>query len=354
MIAFNCPKCRTVVRRQHHESGTKVPCPSCGQRLQVPQVQEPESPTIMGELVFPASSVPKVPSSAATVRCTCPHCQAVIKAPAKTAGIRAPCPRCKLLVEIPVPKAEPLANVPLETPALLPQTPPPPPVLQETRWFVHASGSEAGTKPLGPYVLEELLQFVSEGRLARQDLLCEEGTEDWVPASTVKGLGILPPAPVAPEQRRKKGSAAKPPDNVFGKVANSVARIFVGTVVSIVLGFLLLAGVTYWMSLSSPKELIIGHWQSQEADLSKRGSMVFHKDGRVDVVPPKDKLISTPVQMTYHFVDDQTIEMIFLPGQYPEAVNRSVRLQVKFPSKDEMITTWPDGTPIVCRRVTAR
>ncbi|MBL8792740.1 MAG: paraquat-inducible protein A, partial [Planctomycetia bacterium] len=37
MIAFTCPKCQHQLTRHDNEAGSKIPCPACGQRLQVPQ-----------------------------------------------------------------------------------------------------------------------------------------------------------------------------------------------------------------------------------------------------------------------------------------------------------------------------
>src|SRR5437660_12808483 len=35
-IKFNCPRCQAPLEAMSIEAGTKKPCPSCGQRLQVP------------------------------------------------------------------------------------------------------------------------------------------------------------------------------------------------------------------------------------------------------------------------------------------------------------------------------
>lgn len=48
MIAFSCPRCNHGVTRHESEAGSKVACPSCGQRLQVPQ--SPHDKTLLGQL----------------------------------------------------------------------------------------------------------------------------------------------------------------------------------------------------------------------------------------------------------------------------------------------------------------
>jgi hypothetical protein len=173
---------------------------------------------------------------AKTIRCACPHCQAVIKAPAKAAGTRASCPRCGLKVEIPVPKAEPIQVVNVEEPltpvaAHLPALPPPPERVApqalhfrstsasrrcprslgllppaapgvSSRWFVWGTGADSTTKANGPFTLLELQHFVQEGRVVAGDLVCSEGSQDWVPAESVRGLAlqqVQPPTPPPPQ-----------------------------------------------------------------------------------------------------------------------------------------------------------
>src|SRR5262245_959584 len=40
-IKYNCPRCQTPLEAPASEAGTKKPCPSCGQRLQVPAAPPP-------------------------------------------------------------------------------------------------------------------------------------------------------------------------------------------------------------------------------------------------------------------------------------------------------------------------
>lgn len=257
MIAFNCPKCKIELRRQDHESGNKVPCPSCGQRLQVPQGPEQESQTIMGELLFPAAAAAtQAPILPATIRCVCPHCQAVIKAPPKAAGNRAPCPRCRLPVEIPVPRAELLE----ESPA----TPEPAEVLSipqptQKRWFVYGSGTDEATKPFGPFPIEQLQEFVTERRLLRDDFLCEEGGEVWISAYSLSEL-IFKSGPANTTMRQRlpvkkrvtKKSPAETEPSADAGLATSVARIFIGTILGCFGLTVLLIGLMLYADSSRP------------------------------------------------------------------------------------------------------
>lgn len=158
MIAFTCPACTMLLNVHDDQAGTKVPCPSCGQRLRVPQCPESESPTIMGKLVLPTSRTSAPDEGARTIRCVCPHCQAIIKAPPKAAGAKAPCPRCSLLVEIPVPKAghveEPLTVIPVRSSAT-PIAPPPATLpLEPPSMLARNTPPNQQTQPLVPLVCQ--------------------------------------------------------------------------------------------------------------------------------------------------------------------------------------------------------
>ena len=49
MIRFACPRCRAVLEQPDSGGGTKMTCPSCGQRLQVPA--SAENKTVLGDLM---------------------------------------------------------------------------------------------------------------------------------------------------------------------------------------------------------------------------------------------------------------------------------------------------------------
>jgi len=127
MISFSCSACRAKLQRQDGEAGTTVLCPSCNQKLLVPtpprladktmlgELQATDNRTLLGELQpAPVARVQTRPaaqpasaaiSSASLIRCSCPHCNAVINADPRSAGTRSSCPSCGCPVEIPLPKA---------------------------------------------------------------------------------------------------------------------------------------------------------------------------------------------------------------------------------------------------------
>ncbi|MEY3142073.1 MAG: hypothetical protein RLY21_566 [Planctomycetota bacterium] len=50
----------------------------------------------------------------------------------------------------------------------------------------------------GPYTIEELRGFAAEGRVTNMTQLCQEGTQDWVSATTMLGVGLGGTPPIAP------------------------------------------------------------------------------------------------------------------------------------------------------------
>src|SRR5262249_47262394 len=48
-IRFACPRCGIAVEAASDQAGAKMPCPSCGQRLQVPE--DPLQQTIVGQVL---------------------------------------------------------------------------------------------------------------------------------------------------------------------------------------------------------------------------------------------------------------------------------------------------------------
>jgi hypothetical protein len=61
-IHFSCPRCHTPQQAPDGNAGVKTTCPTCGQRLQVPEPSRPTSKTVLGKLTpDPApGSVPEV------------------------------------------------------------------------------------------------------------------------------------------------------------------------------------------------------------------------------------------------------------------------------------------------------
>lgn len=123
MIAFTCRTCSTVLDRPDSEAGTKIVCPSCGQRLLVPQAATAEP------AARPASDPARESSSAPVtgndkpdkIRFNCPHCNAAIRASVRKAGASSTCPHCQGPLQVPVPGAsrsfEKITLTPIELPA---------------------------------------------------------------------------------------------------------------------------------------------------------------------------------------------------------------------------------------------
>jgi predicted Zn finger-like uncharacterized protein len=117
MIAFTCTHCRTKLQRPDYLAGTPTVCDRCHQRLRTPVARtgpDPE-PFDAGQFLLqadaPASRPKAAATSAASLRFSCPHCQAVIKGKADKAGLRVKCPKCSLPCEVPLPKGQLLDTV---------------------------------------------------------------------------------------------------------------------------------------------------------------------------------------------------------------------------------------------------
>jgi DNA-directed RNA polymerase subunit RPC12/RpoP len=51
MIRYSCPSCKQALSAQDHEAGTKLHCPRCNQRLQIPAPPAPKvAGTVLGKL----------------------------------------------------------------------------------------------------------------------------------------------------------------------------------------------------------------------------------------------------------------------------------------------------------------
>lgn len=112
MITFNCPECKTQLQRHDSEAGAQVPCPGCGQRLEIPQPPDLDpAGTQIGEWQGIQAGLSPRPDRAfdhsrsapagMLIRWSCPHCGARIKTDRLKGGTKAACPRCKLSVDIP-------------------------------------------------------------------------------------------------------------------------------------------------------------------------------------------------------------------------------------------------------------
>jgi hypothetical protein len=71
----------------------------------------------------------------------------------------------------------------------------------------------------GPYTGEQLVEFVKEGRIARESLLWAEGMAEWVRADAVEGLfpAVPAPAPVLVSAAGHAPVAAAPPWSPHGR-----------------------------------------------------------------------------------------------------------------------------------------
>ena len=65
----------------------------------------------------------------------------------------------------------------------------------QSEWFIAGPGN----KPYGPYPFSKLIQYVADGRLRRDSLVHQRGTDSWVPAAEVSGL--FRAARVAPQMK---------------------------------------------------------------------------------------------------------------------------------------------------------
>ena len=136
MIRFLCPRCKAVLDQPENAAGTKLPCPSCGQRLQVPL--PPENKTVLGTplgadvpitpsavpAALPAGGAappPEIPapvtsSTHVQVRLVmgrehlfwpCPYCQNSVDVPQDLGQVSVRCPHCAKKIEVPYPSGMP-------------------------------------------------------------------------------------------------------------------------------------------------------------------------------------------------------------------------------------------------------
>jgi hypothetical protein len=117
MIRFSCPTCNTILNCPDDKAGGKAPCPTCGQRLQVPVPPRPtHAKTVLGQLVdlppsnpqsapppdagsgikshSPPVQPPTDPPAPDTVTATCPGCGRVIPLSPNDLDILIQCKRC--------------------------------------------------------------------------------------------------------------------------------------------------------------------------------------------------------------------------------------------------------------------
>ena len=148
MIRFFCPRCKSVLEQPDNAGGTKVACPQCGQRLQVPF--PPANKTILGDLVasgmapqsepFPADARIRSVDGRQFMAWSCPLCQNQVEAALDLAQPSIRCPHCARKIQVP-PAPNPLAPPPPGPPSPPPLAVPPPPLpAATTSWAYHDHG----------------------------------------------------------------------------------------------------------------------------------------------------------------------------------------------------------------------
>jgi hypothetical protein len=66
--------------------------------------------------------------------------------------------------------------------------------------------------------------------------------------------------------------------------------------------------------------------------------LVFHSDGQAEDLSQADRSLR---RFSYSFIDDSTVELRLPPEAVAEV--RSFRVQVQFPSRDELVLVTPAG-----------
>ena len=148
MICFACPICNKVLSVADSQKGAKLPCPRCGQRLQVPA--QPRDKTVLGRPVSQAAAAQRAGAGAALAE---------------------------------------------QTPVSVPEPPPAPP---QGLWYY----SHAGLR-FGPISWATLLERVATRHVEPADLVWTPGMTYWSAAQNVPGLlpntpGEPPAAPAVP------------------------------------------------------------------------------------------------------------------------------------------------------------
>ena len=100
-------------------------------------------------------------------------------------------------------------------------------------WLSHGDGQVHG-----PYEIEELRGYVAQGRVTSATQLCQDGTNNWVPASSVLGVGLTgvpPTTPMAPPMGGFQGMPAGwTPVSLVGPILVTLFCCLIGGIISIV------------------------------------------------------------------------------------------------------------------------
>jgi DNA-directed RNA polymerase subunit RPC12/RpoP len=119
-IRFNCPRCKKPMEVPVIEAGAKKPCPSCGQRLQVPAAPPAPVPAVAAaapglDKTMLASDGANTPvpgrdpnlnktmlaDTGPPIRFDCPRCKKTLEVPAIEANTKRPCPHCSQRLLVP-------------------------------------------------------------------------------------------------------------------------------------------------------------------------------------------------------------------------------------------------------------
>jgi uncharacterized protein YkwD len=180
----------------------------------------------------------------------CPSCHNSISAPAEAAALQ--CPHCQAEVKLPRSVRRP-------------------------RWY-----RAWQKKKQGPYSWQELLTMAQEGTLLPDDMLLQEGAQQWVRAGTLKAL-FPRRAPVAATSSEK--SSAKPPRTL--RVSSWWIALAAGGV-SVVLGLCLVGGYA-WFGRTRPVEQLAKQESPEDPkgteEQSSNGPTPAKKNGEI---PGKD------------------------------------------------------------------
>lgn len=100
-------------------------------------------------------------------------------------------------------------------------------------WLSHGDGQVHG-----PYELEDLRAYVAQGRVTGATQLCQDGTNNWVPASSVLGVGPTGLPPTSPAASTMGGFPGAPagwtPVSLVGPILVTVFCCLIGGIISIV------------------------------------------------------------------------------------------------------------------------
>ena len=96
--------------------------------------------------------------------------------------------------------------------------------------YVHKDGTQ-----YGPYILEQLQEYIQQGSFTLQDLACHDG-QNWVPVAQVPGIAPAATSPAQPAAQPKtpaKASAAKKNERDHIKNHQQYARINLGEILGV-------------------------------------------------------------------------------------------------------------------------